>query len=172
MDSGSHKSGESCSGGMRAVTINFTSQTGKKKLGVWVPKFISIRNLKEHIKFSKGIRRGRILMNNKELNNAVTLGADTDIVLEMESYTSATDFTYTIPVKPPTGPVINVQVHESTIVLGLKHIIQDEIAVPFEEQVLEYKGVQIMQDKKRVVEICGYKKTPIMLKLSKFNFAQ
>ena len=109
-------------------------------------------------------------MNNKELSNAMTLEGDTDIVLEMESYTPATDFTYPILVKPPTGPVINVQVHEGTIVLGLKHIIQDEMAVPFEEQVLEYKGAQIMQDKKRVVEICVYKKTPIILKLSKFNF--
>ena len=65
--------------------------------------------------------------------------------------------------------VINVQVHEGTTTAGLKHIIQDETGIPVEDQILEYDGIQIIEDKKRVVEICIHKKH-IVLKSRKFNW--
>ena len=96
------------------------------------------------------------------------LGIVTGTILEMKSYTQAKEYTHSIPVKRPNGAMMNVQVHSGTTTGGLKHIIQDKIGMLVEEQVLEYDGLQIMQDKKLVVEICVHKKH-IVLKSRKFN---
>ena len=163
------------SGDLISVDIDFTSSQGgiKKQTfkKVRILQSSSIRDLKDHLKLSKGIT-GKVLMNKKELNNSMTLkelGIVTGTVLEMKSYTQAKEYTHSIPVKCTDGTVISVQVHSGTTTGGLKHIIQDQIGIPFEEQVLEYDGLQIMQDKKRVVESCVRKKH-IVLKSRKFNW--
>ena len=162
------------SGDMISVDIDFTSfQGGIKRQtfkGIRIPQSSCIRDLKDHLKLSKGIT-GKVLMNKKELSNNMTLkelGIVTGIVLEMKSYTPAKPYTHSIPVKRVNGTVISVQVHSGTTTGGLKHIIQDKIGMPVEEQVLEYDDM-IVQDKKRVVEICVHKKH-IALKSRKFNW--
>ena len=162
------------SGDMISVDIDFTSTQGRTRKqtyqGVKIPRSSSIRELRDHLKHSKGIT-GRILMNKRELSNNRTLkelGIVRDTVLEMKSYTQVKEFPHSIPLQHPTG-TINVYVHEITTTGGLKHIIQDEIGMPVEEQVLEYDGKQIMQDKRLVVEICVHKKTPMIVKPSKFK---
>ena len=161
------------SGGMISVDIDFTSfQGGIKKQtfkGVKIPESSSIRDLKDHLKPSRGIT-GKILMNEKELSNSTTLkelGIVTGTVLEMESFTPAKQYKHSIQVKRMNGTSINVQVHSGTTTGELKHILQAKIGMPVEQQVLEYDGM-IVQDKKRVVEICVYKKH-IVLKTRKFN---
>lgn len=163
---------------MISVIIDFTNtQNGTKKQpfkGVRIPQTCCIRDLKDHLKLSKGIT-GRILMNKKELSitNSMTLkelGIVTGTVLDMKSYTPAKQYTHSIQVKRMNGAMMNVQVHSGTTTGGLKHILQDETGLPVEDQVLECDGLQIMQDKKRVVEICVNKKH-IVLKSRKFNWS-
>ena len=164
------------SGGMISVDIDFTSfQGGIMKQnsyfkGVKIPESSSIRDLKEHLKISKGIT-GKILMNERELSNSMTLKEleiVTGTVLEMKSFTPAKQYTHSIQVKRPNGAVMNVLVYSGTTTGGLKHILQDKIGMPVEEQVLEYDDGMIVQDKKRVVEICVHKKH-IVLKTRTFN---
>ena len=162
------------SGDMISVDIDFTSTQGEIKKetfkGVSIRQSNSIRDLKDHLKLSRGIT-GRILMNDRELSNSKTLkelGIVTGTVLEMKSFTPAKQYTHSILVKRVNGTVISLQVHSGTTTGGLKHILQDKIGMPVEDQVLEYDGLQIVQDKKRVVEICVHKKY-IVLKSRKFN---
>ena len=161
------------SGDMISVDIDFTSTQGEIKKetfkGVRIRQSSSIRDLKDHLKLSRGIT-GKILMNERELSNSTTLkelGIVTGTVLEMKSFTPAKQYNHSIPVKRPNGAMMNVQVHSGTTTGGLKHIIQDKIGMPVEDQVLEYDDM-IVQDKKRVVEMCVHKKY-IVLKTRKFN---
>ena len=162
------------SGDMISVDIDFTSFQGGIKeqtfKGVRIPQSCCIRDLKDHLKLSKGIT-GRISVNEKELSNNKTLnvlGIVSGTVLDMKSFTPAKQYTHSILVKRVNGTVISVQVHSGTTTGGLKHILQDKIGMPVEEQVLEYDDGMIVQDKKRVVEICVHKKQ-IVLKSRKFT---
>ena len=141
------------SGDMISVDIDFTSfQGGIKKQtfkGVKIQESCCIRDLKDHLKLSRGIT-GKILMNERELSNSMTLKEleiVTGTVLEMKSFTPAKQYTHSILVKRMNGTVISVQVHSGTTTGGLKHILQDKIGMPVEEQVLEFDGM-IVQDKK------------------------
>ena len=165
------------SGDMISVDIDFTTlgiQGEIKKetfKGVRIRQSCCIRDLEDHLKLSRGIT-GKILMNERQLSNSMTLkelGIVTGTVLEMKSFTPAKQYTHSILVKRPNGAMMNVQVHSGTTTGGLKHILQDKIGMPVEQQVLEYDDM-IVQDKKRVVELFGHKKNPIIvLKTRKFN---
>ena len=162
------------SGDIISVDIDFTSSQGgiKKQTfkKVRIPQSSSIRDLKDHLKLSKGIK-GKVLMNKKELHNSMTLkelGIVAGTILEVKSCTQAKEYTHSIPVKRFNGAMMNVQVHSGTTTGGLKHIIQDRIGMLVEEQVLEHDGLPIMQDKKLVVGICVHNKH-IVLKSRKFN---
>ena len=162
------------SGDLISVDIDFTSfQGGIKKQTfkkVRIPQSSSIRDLKDHLKLSKGIK-GMVLMNKEELSNSMTLkdlGIVNGTVLEMKSYRQAKEYAHSIPVKCLNGAMMNVQVHSGTTTEELKHIIQNKIGMLVEEQVLEYDSLPIMQDKKLVVGMCVHKKH-IVLKSRKFN---
>ena len=109
-------------------------------------------------------------MNKKELSINMTLkelGIVTGTVLDMESFTPAKRYTHSIPVKHPNDKVMNVQVHSGTTTGGLKHMLQDKVGVPVEDQVLEIDSM-IVKDHKLVTEMCVRKKI-IVLKTRKFN---
>ena len=138
------------SGDMISVDIDFTSFQGGIKeqtfKGVRIPQSSCIRDLKDHLKLSKGIT-GRISVNEKELSNNKTLNMlriVSGTVLDMKSFTPAKQYTHSILVKRVNGTVISVQVHSGTTTGGLKHILQDKIGMPVEEQVLEYDDGMIV----------------------------
>lgn len=148
------------------LTINFASVGIKKKSRfiVRVQLTDSYGDTLNHLKASKGVT-GRLVME-REPSKRMTLaeaGILPGAVLEMESFTPAKRFSHNIPVKLPNGTEINVQVHSSSTIGDLKHKIQDEIGMLVEEQSLEYNGRRLNQDKVSV-EICGHKKTPLILK--------
>ena len=152
---------------MVTFIIKFTSIGVKKKMTFKTKarESSSIGDLLHHLKASKGIT-GKLI--DKMLHSRMTLaeaGVITNTVLEMESFRPAKRFTHNIAVKlpHPDGTVINVQVHQTTTIRELKHKIQDEIGMPVEEQLLEYCGRRVKQEK-LTVEICGHKKTPFVLK--------
>lgn len=90
-------------------------------------------------------------------------------VIEMESYTPVKRSRYNIPVTVPDGREINIPVHSRSTVRDLKHKLQDEIGMHFEEQLLKLNGKQLKHDKLSV-EICDYKKTPVVLEWQPSEF--
>ena len=152
--------------GMERITISFTSIGISKKMSFDVRFRLSdrIEDFMHHLKASKGLTGS--LVTDKKLNKRMTLakaGIHPDDVVEMESYTPAKRLSHNIPVKLPDGTVIFVQVHTSSTIGDLKHRIQDEIGMPAEEQTLEYSGRHLKHDKLSV-DICGHKKTPLVVK--------
>lgn len=148
------------------LTINFASVGIKKKSRfiVRIRLTDSYGDFLNHLKAGKGVT-GRLVMD-REPSNRMTL-AEAGIlpggVVKMESYTPAKRFDHKIPVKLPDGTEIDVLVHNKSTIGDLKHKIQDEIGMLVEEQSLEYNGRRLNQDKVSV-EICGHRKTPLILK--------
>ena len=137
-----------------------------KKFKARVRKSSTIKDIKKHLKASKDID-GRVT--DKHLSDEMTLTEAKLITrpeLNMESYKTPKRFTHNISVELPDGELKNVQVHEGTTVEELKHQIQDETGMPYEEQILEYSGKTVKQNKS-IVGICGYKKVPFTLKWRK-----
>ena len=152
---------------MITLVIKFVN-IGKKfaTFRVRIRQSSCIRDLKDHLKASRGII-GKLKKGNKELSDGMTLaeaGITSGMVFRMESHTPAKQFDYNISVKSPNGAVINIQVNHRTMIEDLKHKIQDEIGMPVEQQILEYNGRSVNQSRAPVLEICGYKKTPIVVK--------
>lgn len=151
---------------MEKITVCFTSIGISKKLSFDIRIRLSdrIEDLMRHLKASKGIT-GRLIME-RELSKRMTLaeaGIHPGTVIEIESYNPAKRFSHNIPLKLPNGIVIFIQVHSSSTIGDLKHKIQDEIGMPAEDQTLEYSGRRLKQDKLSV-DICGHKKTPLVVK--------
>ena len=167
MASDSHRTRETSDGGMINLSIKVTFVGIKKKSTVKlnVPKSSNIRDLLFHLKASKGIA-GRLMIPDKRLNDKTTLaeaGIIAGAVILMESYTPSKRFTHNIPVKLPGDAVINVHVHSGTTVEELKHKIQDVIGIPVEKLDLECAGKLVKPH--NVIDVCGHKKTPIVLKV-------
>lgn len=158
--------------GMERITISFTNIGIRKKLRFEIRFRLSdrIEDFMNHLKASKGII-GK-LVRKDEVSDRMTL-AEAGIlpgeVIEMESYTPPKRSTYSIPVTLPDGREINIPVHSRSTVHDLKHKIQDEIGMHAEEQLLKWNGKQLKQDKLSV-EICGYKKIPVVLERQPSEF--
>jgi len=154
-------------GDTASLTINFATVGIKKKsrFTVRVQLTDCYEDFMNHLKASKGVT-GRLVME-REPSKKMTLaevGIPPGAVLKVESFKAARRFDHKVPVKLPNGTVINVPVHSSSTISDLKHMIQDEIGMPVEQQSLEHNDKHVNQDKKIVVEIVGHKTTPLILK--------
>ena len=151
--------------GLISIIICFVIVNRKKKL-----RFVSkirqssnIGDLKHHLKATQDIVGnfvGRRLSDTMPLTEA---GITANTTLHMESFRKPKCFTHNIRVKLPNGKETNVRVHNRTTIQDLKHKIQDEISIPFEELIIEHGGRPVRQDKLSV-EICTHNRTPIIVK--------